>query len=495
MRSRFLEASYDESTVARRLGGRNLIAVKRLVDGRTTLRGEVDDANAAFIRLFIDGEALPLELLRRLVGGEALDALSALALLVPAPADPESLEPTVQLCPTHGLLIASDLHPVTPNSEGVRQDFVYSANNELTTQFLSVIPDAPGARVLDMCAGTGVAALRAVKGGAASAVAADLVPRCVHFARFNARLNGFEDRVTVLESNAWSALEGELFDLVVAHPPYVPALAHRLDFRDAGEDGEDVTRRIIQGLPSHVRPGGRMILRAALSDRRGASIAQRVRGWLGAPEGEFDLVQLETLSYGPMEAYQSISKGLRDYVDCERWLRHFAALEVERFAICLLELRRDALGRAPMTERRVLGTAAHHRSTDWHFRWGRTMAERGSTSVERLAGLRPRVAPGARLAVHLEADAEGSWHTVGASVEVAWPSHNVVKAPALAPTLLELCDGTRDVSAVLGGLRSAGLVDEAVGLGEVAHLLEVLAAAGALELSICPLPAVPVTEA
>ena len=64
-----------------------------------------------------------------------------------------------------------------------------------------------------------------------------------------------------------------------------------------------------------------------------------------------------------------------------------------------------------------------------------------------------------------------------------------MNAPPLAPTLLELCDGTRDVSAILDGLRRAGLVSGDVTRADVAHLVEVLAAAGALELPDCPLPA------
>jgi hypothetical protein len=73
-------------------------------------------------------------------------------------------------------------------------------------------------------------------------------------------------------------------------------------------------------------------------------------------------------------------------------------------------------------------------------------------------------------------------------VETAWPTHALVKAPPLAPTLLELCDGTRDVVALLQGLRDTGLVTDEVSVADVARLVEVLAAAGALELSDCPIP-------
>jgi hypothetical protein len=92
------------------------------------------------------------------------------------------------------------------------------------------------------------------------------------------------------------------------------------------------------------------------------------------------------------------------------------------------------------------------------------------------------------LAVQLESDANAEWHTVGTTVETGWPSRVLVKAPALMPTLLELCDGTRDAPALLAGLAAAGLVDADVGTGHVAHLIEVLAAAGAVAFPECPLP-------
>ena len=213
---------------------------------------------------------------------------------------------------------------------------MFSAVNDLTEQYLEVVPDAPGGRVLELCAGTGVAALRAARRGAAEAWATDIAPRCVEFIRFNARLNDVADRVRAVESDAWAALGGETFDLVVAHPPYVPALAHRFDFRDGGADGEQVARRIVEGLGAHLRSGGRYVMRAALSDRRGAPITTRMREWLGTAEDQFDVVVVEHGEYGPMEAYQSVTKGGKGFVDCEQWLRHFDALGVERFAVSVV---------------------------------------------------------------------------------------------------------------------------------------------------------------
>lgn len=492
LRAALVRARYDEPTVAARLGAPSLYDIKRITDGRTTLTGVPEDANAVLVRLFIDGEAVPAASAERLLGGDVLAAVDALGLVAPAKDGPGDIVATAMLYPTQELWLASDRQPMRVSDlESIPQDYVFSALNDLTQRYLEVVPDAPGGRVLELCAGTGVAALRAARRGAAEAWATDIASRCVEFARFNARLNALDDRVRVVESDAWSALGGETFDLVVAHPPYVPALSHRFDFRDGGADGEQVARRIVEGLGAHLRPHGRYVMRAALSDRRGAPIANRVREWLGAAEGAFDLVVLENGEYGPMEAYRNVTKGGKGFVDCERWLRHFEALGVERFAVCTAEIRRDVDGRAPITERRVAGRPPDHRAVDWMFRWARRMATAGPTPEARLVGQRPRVAPGARLAVHLESDASGSWFNVGAAVETGWPSHALVKAPPLAPTLLEMCDGSRDIPALLTGLRAAGLVSSDVAIGDVAHLVEVLAAAGALELPDCPIPPMP----
>jgi hypothetical protein len=256
-------------------------------------------------------------------------------------------------------------------------------------------------------------------------------------------------------------------------------------------DGESVTRHILEGVAAHLRPGGRCVIRAALSERRDAPIVQRVREWLGDASTDFDLVNIEHGEYGPMEAYRNATRGGTDFIDCERWLRHFEALGIERFAVCALELRREARAGSVLSERRVGGVTPRRELLDWHFRWAYFVRDAGPTPEARLAGQHPSVPPGVRLAVHLTSHTDGSWHTVGGTVETLWPSRALVKAPAVVPTLLELCDGTRDVPAILAALRAGGLVGDDVSLGALAQFVEVLAAAGALSLPACPVPTVP----
>lgn len=488
IRALFVRAAFDDPTVARRLGGPHLFGFPRLVDGRKTLDGAVEDANAALIRLLLDGEPLAEAHAVALCGAEGIDALRAVGVLVPDAADPAALRATVLLSPVHDVWLASDRPPVGRRLDphAVPRDFVFPALSDLTREFLEVIAPAPGARVLELCAGSGVAALLAARHGAAEAWATDVTARSVHFARFNAALNGL-DAVTAVESDVWAALAGETFDRVYAHPPYVPALAHVFDFRDAGADGEQITRRIVEGLAEHLRPGGRCAITCALTDRRDAPVERRIRAWLGDAAPEFDLVVLQRRDWDAMHAYKNVANGGAGFVDAERWLRHFEGLGIERFLLCSFELRREAAGRAPVTERRRVGKRIDHAAMDWHFAWARHFAD-APTPEARLAGQAPRVVPGARVNVSLRADDDGSWETTGATVETDYPTVAAVQAPPLAPTLLELCDGTRDVPALLAALREAGLVGDDVTAGEVAALVELMLTAGALEIAPCPVP-------
>jgi methylase of polypeptide subunit release factors len=74
---------------------------------------------------------------------------------------------------------------------------------------------------------------------------------------------------------------GRTFDLITGHPPFVPATGPTMIYRDAGEAGEDVTRRMIQETPKHLRPGGTCMVLCVARDTNEAPIEQRVKEWLG----------------------------------------------------------------------------------------------------------------------------------------------------------------------------------------------------------------------
>jgi release factor glutamine methyltransferase len=121
----------------------------------------------------------------------------------------------------------------------------------------------PGARVLDLCSGSGALAIRAALRGA-EAVAVDVSRRAVLTIRLNAALNGV--RVDARRGDLFGAVAGERFDAIVSNPPYVPAASDDLPAHgparawDAGRDGRVLLDRICAGAAEHLNLGGVILL-------------------------------------------------------------------------------------------------------------------------------------------------------------------------------------------------------------------------------------------
>ena len=123
----------------------------------------------------------------------------------------------------------------------------------------------PGARVLDLCSGSGALAIRAAaRDRSREVVAVDVSRRAVLTIRLNALLNGVTVRAR--RGDLFAAVAGERFDAVVSNPPYVPAPTDELPERglarawDAGRDGRAVLDRICAEAPAHLHPGGVILL-------------------------------------------------------------------------------------------------------------------------------------------------------------------------------------------------------------------------------------------
>ncbi|GEN79553.1 putative protein N(5)-glutamine methyltransferase [Actinotalea fermentans] len=128
-----------------------------------------------------------------------------------------------------------------------------------------------GAVVADLCCGTGAvgAALLATAGDAVGELhAADVDPAAVACARANL------PHAQVHEGDLWDAFPAGLagrLDVVVANAPYVPtdeiatmppeARLHEARVAlDGGADGLDLHRRIAEGAPAWLAPGGVLVL-------------------------------------------------------------------------------------------------------------------------------------------------------------------------------------------------------------------------------------------
>ena len=473
------DAGYEEAEVLRRCEIPAMHAFRALRDGRTAA-ATLDDPFDALLRLFLDEEPLPWPTVRALLGDGAVDDLRALGLLDDAPGAPGQARGTVLLYPTHGLLLASDR---TRRGDGAPpDDVVYPAITTSTAHFVGMLPADPVGDLLELCAGTGIAALLGARAGA-RAWATDVTERATHFARFNARLNGLD--VAVSRGDLWEAVGDRVFDRVVAHPPYVAGGEVRVAFRDGGEDGEQVTRGIVQGLPAHLRPGGALHCTCAVTDRAGRPFEWRVRDWLGDAGHEFDVFFFPSAAHDPRHYFLERAIGGHDaWETLERRCALFAELGVERVVYGSFVVRRraaDAAG-APITLRRRATPAADAEAAERLIAdETRLAALAASPGGERRLLDRPLAAgPAVTFALTHARDADGAWRPVACHVRVA---DGFVVDADVAPWIADLlarADGGRPLADVVRELCDEGLAPPELDPDELAALVRQLTGAGIL---------------
>ena len=197
----------------------------------------------------------------------------------------------------------------------------------------------------------------------------DITERSTQAAEFNRLLNGF-DNVTVMKGDCYEGLEDIQFDRIVAHPPYMPVAQPAQIFYDGGQDGEQVTRRIVEGLPRYLRPGGCFYCLAQGSDRKNAPLEQRLRGWLGESQADFDVAVIERRAHAPEDAalmYAMKSKGGYETLNLMRDL--FSSLSIESLSYGWIVIQRKNDTRKVFTVRRSAGTRTGREEIAWLLKW------------------------------------------------------------------------------------------------------------------------------
>ena len=117
------------------------------------------------------------------------------------------------------------------------------------------IPD--GATVLDLCTGSGVLAIFAAD-KASKVVGTDINPRALEFAKFNAQLNGVDQKIEWKLGSLFAPVRGMKFDTILANPPFEPTPKEWMNYlhSDGGEDGLTVVRQILAQISDHMSPSG-----------------------------------------------------------------------------------------------------------------------------------------------------------------------------------------------------------------------------------------------
>jgi methylase of polypeptide subunit release factors len=493
LRALFVRVGFTEPQLCQDAGAASMYEFPAMSTERLVFR-DLTDARAVFVRLFLDGENVAWSVVRSVLPAEDLAAVEALGLLRDAGGNPDECKATVALYPTEGVYVASDRHTALDSTtETPPADIVYSAMTAETHRFMELMPREPCGAFLELCSGSGIAALVAASRFATHAWAVDITERSTRFARFNAALNGLTN-LTALEGDLYVPLaespgHGGTFDRIVAHPPYMPAFETEMVYRDGGEDGEQITRRIIAGLGDHLRPGGQFYCDCMMTDRTDAPLQQRMRDMLGPPAPEFDVVLGQVSTLDPIHYYADRArKGQGTFEGVARRNEAFSRLGIEQFVETLILLQRQATKRPVVTTRRALTGLTTAADFQWLLHWLTTTAAWGDGRTRRLLDSRPRTLPRtevrSRSTLH-----DGGWRMVQCMVVTLAPFAVEATCPTWVPTLLVWCDGHMTAREHLQHLKDARLVPDDAAEETFAGMIQLLVDSALVEIEEFPLPA------
>ena len=487
LRTLLREIGYTERGVCGRVGCPDLSRYA------TRLGVVIGDALELCIQLFIEGESVSRTLVEQLLPPGAPAFLSEFGLLAGDQTDPAKCVAPWSLYEVRGLYLISDQTSLVVGGGGreVPDDVVYPAIQATTAEFLEAMPDTSCERLLDICSGTGVAALHAVSNYARSAWAVDIAERSTRVCQFNALLNGITN-VTALTGDLFEPVAGQTFDRIVAHPPYMPATENKLIFRDGGEDGEQLTRRIIEALPDYLAPGGRFFCRCMATDRPGAPVEQRVRTLLGARHEEFDVAVILNVEAPPAIFYSRlVAKGRMAPAEYARQVEALQNLDIEKMVIGFITIeRRPVQSQPPVTLRRFV---IEHRSpaplaVDWGLAWEHAQSDPGLTT--RLLSARPVLSPYAEVQLKHKMQ-DGQLRAQRCTAVTDHPFNYTFESMPGAAVLLASCDGTRTVVEIMDTLRQEGAIPAELATEEFLEIIRMLVGGAIVQVEEFALPPMP----
>lgn len=147
----------------------------------------------------------------------------------------------------------------------------------IQSQFSPWLDDINVEAVLDLCTGNGCIGIAcAYAFGDARVVISDISPAALKIANQNIGDHGLGDRVKAIESDLFSNIPQQKFDLIVSNPPYVDAqdmAALEKEFLheprlglEAGDDGLDIAHRILAEAGEYLTDDGILVVEVGNSE-------------------------------------------------------------------------------------------------------------------------------------------------------------------------------------------------------------------------------------
>ena len=186
--------------------------------------------------------------------------------------------------PYQGLLLVVETNPWFPSCTNPNIDVYLGSDSYRLAEHIGY---HRGETALDLCSGSSIQGLLCAR-FAKKVVSVELNPKAVPVTRFNILLNNCEDKVELRQGDLYSVLqEGETFDCIYANPPFIP-MVEDVSYPICGTGGRDglvVLRRIVEGLPKYLSPGGEAIIFCeCLGDGKGVFFDEDIES-LGRQQG------------------------------------------------------------------------------------------------------------------------------------------------------------------------------------------------------------------
>ena len=333
LRELLARVSYDEDSVREFVRPDGLDLARGLASAH--LRRAANQPLGRMVRLFLGGEALAIDEASDTVAPLSLDELEAAELIERTQG---MIRARVRLTPLRGLVTASDLRPP---GRLPADHVIYPGPASETLAKVTI--RSPVARALDLCAGSGVQALFAAA-HCEHVIGTDINPRALRLAALSAALNGI-DNVEWRLGDLFEPVSKQLFELVVANPPFVISPSRELTFRDSARRGDELSREVALGSASLLADGGFAHVLCSWVTAEDEHWSQTPRRWLSG--GGCDAVILEVDTETPVSyamGWTSLDSATTAEAAkrAERWVDYYRALGIGQITTGLIVMRRRA---------------------------------------------------------------------------------------------------------------------------------------------------------
>ena len=159
-------------------------------------------------------------------------------------------------------------------------------------------------RILDIGTGSGCIAIACAYAFENAKIdAVDISPDALAVAKINCDKHNMTDRVRLVPSDLFSALQGETYDVIISNPPYVSSADMQLLPQEylhepngallAGNEGDEIVEKILHQAPEHLTKDGILIVEVGNSQ---PVVLQRYPHlpftWLDFEQGEAEVFLL-----------------------------------------------------------------------------------------------------------------------------------------------------------------------------------------------------------